>query len=550
MQRGARVLCCARARRGLESIGPSLLGFEVRAAHDAMSALAALREGSVDLLLLDLGGVLPAISGAALMLPAHEEEEEVSWGWRLLELLERELLPERRLDPCRIVALLPDGLGAVALERTLLLLGRYRVERVAMGLGALSPLLREVSDALATRPPGKRALCCSGGGVTGIYFELGAIKCLADAIEPRGALFDFDLYFGISAGAVTMGLIANGFGIEEVMGALAREEGGRILPISLDIFRLAHVDRADLPARLGRAVSAAAVGLWRGARGRMTLTLEALLHDAMSALGPPLSGAAFERSLHALFEQEGSGDDFRALPRALFIGATDQDSRKARLFGMPGDDKVRVSRAIRASMALNPAFSSVEIEGRFYMDGAVSRSLHVAEALAMGADLVFAFDPFVPHVSAEAGGARQRGMLYNIDQDVRTLSCGRALQDVAEAMRCSPGASVYLFHPANSYRRALAVNPMEHRGFLEIWRGAWLSTLRRLERLEGRLREDLSRHGLRLSLDAVREVARRLTRAKALALGDFFPSGRFELGGNAQRFGKISSQYPSGSLMK
>ena len=40
----------------------------------------------------------------------------------------------------------------------------------------------------------------------------------------------FDMYFGISAGAVVTGVIAMGYSVDEFMAALAGVPGGRICP--------------------------------------------------------------------------------------------------------------------------------------------------------------------------------------------------------------------------------------------------------------------------------------------------------------------------------
>jgi hypothetical protein len=49
---------------------------------------------------------------------------------------------------------------------------------------------------------------------------MGALKCLADCLPP-GALNAFDMYFGISAGAVLTGILANGYSIDEFMASIA-----------------------------------------------------------------------------------------------------------------------------------------------------------------------------------------------------------------------------------------------------------------------------------------------------------------------------------------
>jgi len=73
---------------------------------------------------------------------------------------------------------------------------------------------------------------CLGGGITGLYFEIGALKCLEDCCS-TGTLNACDLYFGISAGSVVTGMLANGFTVGEIMAGIAGVEGGRIPPFDL-----------------------------------------------------------------------------------------------------------------------------------------------------------------------------------------------------------------------------------------------------------------------------------------------------------------------------
>ncbi|MBK6849800.1 MAG: hypothetical protein IPG96_20455 [Proteobacteria bacterium] len=76
---------------------------------------------------------------------------------------------------------------------------------------------------------------------------MGALKCLDDCLGGQG-VNDFDLYFGISAGAVVTGLMAAGYSIDEFMASVAGVEGGRLEPIDMRLFRLSHL---DYPAQAG-----------------------------------------------------------------------------------------------------------------------------------------------------------------------------------------------------------------------------------------------------------------------------------------------------------
>jgi predicted acylesterase/phospholipase RssA len=279
-------------------------------------------------------------------------------------------------------------------------------------------------------------------------------------------------------------------------------------------------------------MSAAKTGLrafWETLRGRGRDTAESLFLEYTSLVGAPFHSAEFEVMLRQLLEGSGSKDDFRGLPGELYIGASDQDARHHVLFGSEGYDHVPISKAVRASLSVNPAFSSVPIDGRYYEDGAITRTSNFAEAIKRDATLVFTMDPFVPYVSKLPGVAHRRGVLYNIDQDIRTISFTRFERARNAVLRQHPEVSSYTFLPSNTLRRLLSTNPMDHRPYLEIWRGSYLSALQRIDQLCHRLRGDMAEHGIQLDTTAAEVVAEQLRTTASLSFDDFFVDRNVEI---------------------
>lgn len=416
-------------------------------------------------------------------------------------------------------------------DRVLTELGAKGVGHVLRERAGESEFPRRVLDAmteLATRRRvGKTALAASGGGITGIYFELGALKCLEDCISP--GVGGLDMYFGISAGAVVSGILSAGYSVDELMAAIAGVPGGRIPPLDLQLFRLSHLNWKDMAQRM----LAASDIFWHAAYElvwhRTLPSFNDLVLDYTSLVGPPFRSDRFEQVLRGILERSPARNDFRRLAKPLYIGASDQDARRHVVFGSEGRVHVPISVAVQGSVAVNPAFSAVEIEERFYEDGAVTRTSNFVEAIERGADLVFILDPFVPYVSQVVGTAHRRGVLYNIDQDIRSLSYTRFENAREWVLRKNPHVSTYTFLPSNRVRRLLSMNPMDHRPFLAIWRGAYLSTFERLKRVLHRLRGDLEVHGFRFELGRAGEVAERLEQLVEPSFADFFPEGRVEL---------------------
>src|SRR5450759_2756494 len=56
---------------------------------------------------------------------------------------------------------------------------------------------------------GKRALVLCGGGITGLTYEIGALRALDDLLV-GSSVNDFDIYVGTSAGSMIGALLANG----------------------------------------------------------------------------------------------------------------------------------------------------------------------------------------------------------------------------------------------------------------------------------------------------------------------------------------------------
>ena len=92
----------------------------------------------------------------------------------------------------------------------------------------------------------------------------------------------------------------------------------------------------------------------------------------------------------------------------------------------------------------------------------------------------------------------------------------------------------------------MSVNPMDHRPYLSIWRGAYLSTLQRIHLLRHRMCGDLATHGLALDTSRAEAVAARLEAATSVAFADFFPDGKVEVaqGMKASKALRLASRTP------
>ncbi len=460
-------------------------------------------------------------------------------GMDFLTLMDQEMDVELRYSFRRILALVSSsdsrkvdekirilgtrGVGAVLREPFTCEVGTKGEPR-NFARDLLDQIIRITGD----RKVGSMALCAAGGGITGIYFEMGALKCLSDCLSP-GAINSFDMYFGISAGAVVTGAVANGYSIEEFMASIAGVPGGRIPPVSFSLLQLPHINLSTFVSPIRTIAQKLGSSLGVLGNGEAGSALESVFLGYSDFLRAPFKAEGFEKLLHQMFSQAGATNNFKRLKTRLYIGATDQDARTHVLFGDHPYDDVPISRAIEASISINPVFSSTLIKGRYYTDGAVTRTSDFTEAIRKGATLIFALDPFVPYVSKRPGFAHQKGALFHVDQDIRTVTYTRFETTRHWVLRQHPEVSLYTFLPANRLRKVMSVNPMDHRPYLPIWKGAYLSTLQRLTHLKHRMAGDLSHRGLTIKLEKAEAVAARLEGTNRLAFNDFFPEGKLEL---------------------
>jgi predicted acylesterase/phospholipase RssA len=493
---------------------------------DTRGATDSLRSAYINLLLVDLRW-------------CENFEARVAEIRRLLRELDHADDVEQRYGFHRIVVLV-SGPDASRLDDLIIELGAVGVRHVLRqdfrrDLSAWSSdpnfgerVLRYAIDLTSSRRIGKAAICAAGGGTTGIYFEMGVLKCLDDCLTNCG-VNDFGMMFGISAGAVVTSLMSVGYTPDELMAAIAGAPGGRIPPLSLSLLRLSHFNHEDVRWRLRSAAKTGLRAFWDTLRGRGGDTADSLFLEYTSLVGQPFHSSEFEVMLRRILQLSGCTNDFSKLPVELYIGASDQDARSHVLFGSDGYDHVPISKAVQASLSVNPAFSSVPIDGRYYEDGAITRTSNFVEAIKRNATLVFTLDPFVPYVSKLPGVAHRRGVLYNIDQDIRTISFTRFEQARNAVLREHPEVSSYTFLPSNTLRRLLSVNPMDHRPYLEVWRGSYLSALQRIDQLCHRLRGDLAEHGMLLDTSKAELVADQLRSTTRLRFEDFFPDRQVDI---------------------
>ncbi len=241
---------------------------------------------------------------------------------------------------------------------------------------------------------GKSALILGGGGITGGVYELGVLTALDEFLVRGKKPIDFDLFLGISAGSVLASFLANGISVSEMCHGILGEEGNHLLMRREDIYEI--------------RISPLFRSLWRFLRniGNVFRYLrqerqEITLLNTVSLLEQFLpagffSNANLERYVRRILSEPGRSNDFRQVPRELFIVATEIDTGERWIFGRGAVDDIPVSRAIQASCAIPVFFEPVKIRDRFFVDGAAERTGHLDIPVGAGAELVVMINPTVP----------------------------------------------------------------------------------------------------------------------------------------------------------
>src|ERR1700716_1217884 len=111
---------------------------------------------------------------------------------------------------------------------------------------------------MATPRRGKTALVLASGGITGVAYEVGALRALDHVLTNR-TVNEFDIYVGTSAGAVVTAALATGMPPIQLAGLMAGTVPGFTRLSRLQVYRpnvgeaLERLKRA--PQLVSRAVS-------------------------------------------------------------------------------------------------------------------------------------------------------------------------------------------------------------------------------------------------------------------------------------------------------
>jgi NTE family protein len=360
------------------------------------------------------------------------------------------------------------------------------------------------------QPSPKIGLALAGGGPEGAIYEIGVLRALDEALE--GVDFThLHVYVGVSSGAFINANLANDITTAQMCRAIVSQEPGEH-PFVPETFLTPAVKELRKRSRMIPGLLA------DGLRDYVANFRQRTLFDTLFGLSRALPVGVFDNEpireyLEKIYNMKGRTDDFRLLGKHLIVVAADLDSGQAVRFGEPGLDHVPISQAAQASGALPGLYPPVEIDGRYYVDGILLKTLHASVALEAGANLVICINPIVPVDTVRAvqagimkrGNLLERGLPTVLSQTFRTVIHSRLELGMAAYEQRFKGSDVVLIQPEKDDYLMFFTNIFSFADRRTVCEHAYDSTRRYLLQNYDRLAAVFSRHGLTLRRDVLEQ---------------------------------------------
>ena len=357
-------------------------------------------------------------------------------------------------------------------------------------------------------------LALAGGGPLGAFYEVGTLHAISESFEGID-LTDFDMYVGVSSGAMIAAGLVNGIDTTD-MGLVFIHNASREYPVRPGLF-LRPAFREYL-RRVSAIPGLASEVLLQYLRDPGKDLAEAI--DPLGRLLPTglCDNEPFERFLAQLFSGPGRTNDFRELRRSLYIVATELNSGYSVRFGEPGFEHVPISRAIQASTALPGLYPPVEIDDHTYVDGALMRTMNASLLLDEGADFVICINPLVAFdassVPRRYGDVRKDldltrgGLPVVLSQTFRAMIQSRMLVGMRTYKQSYPATDVLLFEPDRGDDELFFKNVFRYADRKRLAEHAYQRTRRDLYFYADQLEPLLARHDIRLRRDLLADRSR------------------------------------------
>ena len=356
-------------------------------------------------------------------------------------------------------------------------------------------------------PNGRRALVLAGGGITGLAYEIGALRALDDLLV-GATVNDFDVYVGTSAGALVAALLANGVTPTEMALGLEGSNDRISPPTRWTIYRPNIGEAARNLLKLPELLRETA---WEVMRHPSRLNPL----DIMGMLSPLLPSGLFtsdelQRYLRRLFAADGLSDAFGELQRELHIVACAIDTGERVVFSRACEAQIPISSAVAASGAIPVLFKPVRIDGVDYVDGGIKGISAIDIAVDRGASLIVVINPVVPVdtravetprlVRRQVGEhLRDSGMRGIYNQVMRGMLHDGMLDHIRLVRDRHPDVDMLLIEPRADDDKMFFHELMSFSARLMVMQHGYESVSNGLQDTWGYLRRILPKHGIHVT---------------------------------------------------
>ncbi len=429
---------------------------EVHLLSDLESLAPFLRQSPVDLLVYDERGedAVQALIALAKIRSDFQSLAEL-WG------------PDFLFPMSRVVAILAGDNQKSQAHRAFEL-GRVQVRDVCVApkntVVVLKWMHRLLTEKIDQRS--RIGVALSGGGVEGFLYQLGVMYALERALDGK-SIHAASVFSGVSSGSICAAVLAAKIPLIEVIKAVHKKSD--LLPPlnSSTVFDLASREI------LSRFAAESLVFPGFSPKDWVRQTLRKIPTGFFK-------GEELRKYFKRCFEIVGNNDEFRSLDSELFIGATDQDTFEHVVFGKDPWLHIPISDAIRASTALPPVYLPAQIQGRWFVDGQITRTCNLELVVESGCSLVLIIDPVKPLATLIPGSVDKMGGIHATIQAVKALVYTRFHNTLMHLTERYPNTDFIVFQPDEEVAQLMAGSPMRYKIRTQLVEFSYRQTMRQL----------------------------------------------------------------------
>ena len=356
------------------------------------------------------------------------------------------------------------------------------------------------------KQPGKTALVLAGGGLSGVVYEIGALRAIDDLLVDR-TVNDFDIFVGTSAGAIVASGLANGFTPEMLLQAIDGSHPD-IQPLARShIFSLNARDIVRSGIRLPKSLTSSWVHYLRNFND---ISLVDLIWAFTEILPSGFyDGMALEKYLCQMFEQRGRTNSFQHLVPELSIIATDLDTGERAVFSKTSNGQVPISLAVTASSALPIIYKPVKIGEKEYIDGGMRGNASIDLAVENGASLIICINPMVPFdnrdrqsiplFGPDGGYLSEKGIQAISNQVSKIVGHASLHYHIKQLRRIHPQIDIILIEPHTDDYQMFFYNIMRYSSRLTVARHGFEAVTLDLAEDFSNYKRVLARHNIPIS---------------------------------------------------